>query len=231
MSRLAKDKLVVPGVSWACLSFVGNLDGGWVRPAEGAKHTEFMIKIRGAFGTKSEAEEHAKELQGLDNSVDIYVVNMYEWLLLPPPPVSEMTNVKYTDERLQAIMDGYKENQKHAAQMFEKRKEDMTAKPSGSNMPFLEAGDENSKFYSKPDETPIPHPADLVEKYKEEHPDKSMEELVKMADDEVARLIKERDEERKKNLATVEEVTEEASGSGSSSKGKEKMDPEQMFSA
>jgi hypothetical protein len=51
-----------------------------------------------------------------------------------------------------------------------------------------------------------------------------------MADDEVARLIKERDEERKKNLATVEEVTEEASGSGSSSKGKEKMDPEQMFS-
>ena len=60
MSRLAKDKLVVPGVSWACLSFVGNLDGGWVRPAEGAKHTEFMIKIRGAFGTKSEAEDHAK---------------------------------------------------------------------------------------------------------------------------------------------------------------------------
>ena len=223
MSRLTKDKLTVPGVSWACLSFVGNLDGGWVRPAEGAKHTEFMIKIRGAFGTKGEAEEHAKELQGMDNSVDIYVVNMYEWLLLPPPPVSEMDNVKYTDERLQAIMDGYKENQKHAAQMFEKRKEDMAAKPSGSNMPFLESGDENSKFYSKPDEEPIPHPSDLVDKYKQEHPDKSIEELVKMADDEVARLIKEREEERKKNLATVEEVPEEATGSGSSSKGKEKM--------
>ena len=221
MSRLAKDKLTVPGVSWACLSFVGNLDGGWVRPAEGAKHTEFMIKIRGAFGTKGEAEEHAKELQGMDNSVDIYVVNMYEWLLLPPPPVAEMENVKYTDERLQAIMDGYKENQKHAAQMFEKRKEDMAAKPSGSKMPFLEAGDENSKFYTKPDETPIPHPSELVDKYKEEHPDKSIEELVKMADEEVARLIKEREEERKNNLATVEEVAEESS---SSSKGKEKVD-------
>ena len=221
MSRLAKDKLTVPGVSWACLSFVGNLDGGWVRPAEGAKHTEFMIKIRGAFGTKSEAEEHAKELQGIDNSVDIYVVNMYEWLLLPPPPVAEMENVKYTDDRLQAIMDGYKENQKHAAQMFEKRKEDMTAKPSGSKMPFLEAGDENSKFYTKPDETPIPHPSELVDKYKQEHPDKSIEELVKMADEEVAKLIKEREEERKKNLPTVEEVAEESS---SSSKGKEKVD-------
>ena len=224
MSRLTKDKLTVPGMSWACLSFVGNLDGGWVRPAEGAKHTEFMIKIRGAFGSKGEAEEHAKELQNLDNSVDIYVVNMYEWLLLPPPPVSEMENVKYTDERLQAIMDGYKDNQKYAAQMFEKRKEDMTAKPSGSSMPFLEAGDENSKFYTKPDETPIPHPSELVEKFKGEHPDKSIEELVKMADEEVARLIKEREEERKKNLPAIEE---EASGS---SKGKEKMDPEQMFS-
>jgi hypothetical protein len=186
-----------------------------------------MIKIRGAFGTKNEAEEHAKELQGLDNSVDIYVVNMYEWLLLPPPPVSEMDNVKYNDERLQAIMDGYKENQKHAAQMFEKRKEDMTATPSGSKMPFLESGDENSKFYSKPDEAPIPHPSELVDKFKEEYPDKSMEELVKMADEEVAKLIKEREEERKKNLPTVEEVAEESS---SSSKGKEKMDPEQMFS-
>ena len=225
MSRLTKDKLTVPGVSWACLSFVGNLDGGWVRPAEGAKHTEFMIKIRGAFGSKIEAEEHANVLQGLDSSVDIYVVNMYEWLLLPPPPVSEMNNAKYTDERLQAIMDGYKENQKHAAQMFEKRKEDMTATPSGSKMPFLEAGDENSKFYTKPDEAPIPHPAELVEKYKEEHPDKSMEELVKMADEEVAKLIKEREEERKKNLPTVEEITEEASGSSSSKgKGKEKVD-------
>jgi hypothetical protein len=183
-----------------------------------------MIKIRGAFGSKVEAEEHAKELQDLDNSVDIYVVNMYEWLLLPPPPVSEMDNVKYTDDRLQAIMDGYKENQKHAAQMFEKRKEDMAATPSGSSMPYLEAGDENSKFYNKPDEAPIPHPSELVEKFKEEHPDKSMEELVKMADEEVARLIKEREEERKKNLPAIEE---EAS---SSSKGKEKMDPEQMFS-
>ena len=227
MSRLTKDKLTVPGLAWACLSFVGNLDGGWVRPAEGAKYTEFMIKIRGAFGTKDEAEDHAKELQSLDSSVDIYVVNMYEWLLLPPPPVSEMENVKYTDDRIQAIMDGYKQNQKHAAQMFEKRKEDMSAKPSGSSMPYLDPGDENSKFYNKPDEAPIPHPSEIVDKLKEEYPDKSIEELVKMADEEIARLIKEREEERKKNLPAIEEVTEEAS---SSSKGKEKMDPEQMFS-
>ena len=208
MSRLAKDKLTVPGVSWACLSFVGNLDGGWVRPAEGAKYTEFMIKIRGAFGTKAEAEEHAKELQGLDSSVDIYVVNMYEWLLLPPPPVSEMDNVKYTDERLQAIMDGYKENQRHAAQMFEKRKEDMTATPSGSKMPFLEAGDENSKFYTKPDEAPVSHPAEVLERLKKEKPDTPMDDLVKEADAIVAAEVEERQKQREA-AAKLEEVKEE----------------------
>ena len=199
MSALSKDKVVVPGLSWACLSFVGNLDGGWVRPSEGSKHTEFMIKIRGAFGSQQEADEHAKQLQTLDNSVDIYVVNMYEWLLLPPPPSYEMENVNYTDERLQAIMKGYKDNQKNAAIMFEKRKEEMNATPlgdPGDKLAFLEPGDENSKYYNKPDESPIPHPSELVEKYKTEFPDKSTEELVKMADEEIVKITKEREEAR-----------------------------------
>jgi hypothetical protein len=199
MASLTKDKITVPGLSWACISFVGNLDGGWVRPAEGSKHSEFLLKIRGAFGTQNEAEVHAKKLQESDSSVDIYVVNLYEWLLLPPPPSYEMENVNYTDERLQAIMKGYKDNQKNAAIMFEKRKEEMAATPSGDpgdKLAYLEPGDENSKYYNKPDEAPIPHPSELVEKYKEEHPDKSTEELVKMADEEVAKIMKEREEKR-----------------------------------
>jgi len=197
MSSLKKDKLIVPGLSWACLSYLGNLDNKWVRPAEGATHSEFLIKIRGAFGTRDEAEEHAKELQEMDNSVDIYVVNLYEWLLLPPPSASDMENVNYQDDRLDAIMKGYKENQKHAAQLFEKRKEDMYATPSGSEMPFIEAGDENSKFYSKPDEAPIPHPSEMLEKFKKDYPDKPLEELVKMADDAVKAQIETRERERK----------------------------------
>jgi hypothetical protein len=158
-----------------------------------------MIKIRGAFGSQQEADEHAKQLQTFDNSVDIYVVNMYEWLLLPPPPSYEMENVNYTDDRLQAIMKGYKDNQKNAAIMFEKRKEEMNATPlgdPGDKLAFLEPGDENSKYYNKPDESPIPHPSELVEKYKTEFPDKSTEELVKMADEEIVKITKEREEAR-----------------------------------
>lgn len=207
MSSLKRDSVTVSGLNWACLSFVGNLDGKWVRPVEGSKHDEFMIKIRGAFSTQEEADKHAKKLQEVDNSVDIYVVSLYEWLLIPPPPISEIENVNYTDERLQAIMQGYKDNQKNAAIMFEKRKEEMNAKPMGEpsdRLAYVDPGDENSKYYNKPDEKPIPHPSELVEKFKVEYPDKSQEELVKMADEEVQNVIKEREAEREKARKTEE---------------------------
>lgn len=196
MSSLKRDKLTVPGLAWACLSYVGNLDGNWVRPAPGATHSEFLIKIRGAFGTREEAEEHAKALQEVDNLIDIYVVNLYEWLLLPPPSSADMENVNYQDERLDAVMKGYRENQKHAAMLFEKRKEDMIAEASGSEMPYIEPGDENSKYYTKPDEAPIPHPSEFLETFKKDYPDKTEEELVKMADDAVQAVI----EQRKKTI-------------------------------
>ena len=61
--------------------------------------------------------------------------------------------------------------------------------------------DENSKFYSKPDEPPISHPADVLERLKSERPDAPMEELVKEADTIVRQEIEERQREREKNLA------------------------------
>jgi hypothetical protein len=71
--------------------------------------------------------------------------------------------------------------------MFEKRKRDMMAKPlEGSDTPFIEPGDENSKYYTKPDVPPMPHPADLLDDLKKEFPDVSMEELVAKADIRVA---------------------------------------------
>jgi hypothetical protein len=71
-------------------------------------------------------------------------------------------------------------------------------------MPFIDAADENSKFYTKPDVPPIPHPAEVLEKLQKEFPDKPIELLVKMADAEVQLEI----ERRKKEAPNSEtEVT------------------------
>ena len=183
MGTLEQDYLTVPGQLFACISFVG--------PDLPQKNEKFGMKIRGCFGTRDEASSHAKRLQKDDALVDIYVVDMYKWLLIPPDR-DQINDVHYQNEKLEEIMSKYKENQAAAATMFEKRKRDAMAKAQPGEFPYIDPADENSKFYTKPDVPPIPHPAEILEELKKEFPDKPIEELVKMADDKVAQIIEER---------------------------------------
>ena len=183
MSTLEQDYTTVPGQLYACLSVVG--------PEAPQKNDKFGIKIRGAFNSRDEAASHAKRLQKEDATFDIYVVDMYKWLLIPPDP-TKIEDVHYTNEKLEELMSGYKENQAQAAQMFAERKRDMIE----STSTFAKPGDENSKYYTKPDEPPISHPAEVLERLQKEKPDTPMEELVKEADTIVAKEIEERKEKR-----------------------------------
>lgn len=183
MSTLEQDYTTVPGQLYACLSVIG--------PEAPQKNDKFGIKIRGAFSTRDEAANHAKRLQKEDATFDIYVVDLYKWLLIPPDP-TKIEDVHYTNEKLEELMSGYKENQAQAAQMFAERKRDMIVSAST----FAKPGDENSKYYTKPDEPPISHPAEVLERLQKEKPDTPMEELVKEADTIVAKEIEERKEKR-----------------------------------
>lgn len=179
---LETDYTTVPGQAFACLSIIG--------PEAPQKNDKFGIKIRGAFATRDEAANHAKRLQKEDPTFDIYVVDLYKWLLIPPDPM-KIDEVHYNNEKLEEIMSGYKENQAQAARMFQERKQAMVA--NGNN---YVPGDENSKFYTKPDEAPISHPAEVLERLKKENPTISTEELVAEADAIVAREIEERRKQR-----------------------------------
>lgn len=183
MGSLEQDYLTVPGQLFACISFVG--------PDLPQKNEKLGMKIRGCFASRDEAASHAKRLQKEDALVDIYVVDMYKWLLVPPDR-DQIEDVHYQNEKLEEIMTKYRQNQTAAAAMFEKRKRDMMAKPADGPYPYLDPADENSKFYTKPDVPPIPHPADIVEELRKEFPDKTIAELVKMADERVNQIIEER---------------------------------------
>ena len=195
---LESDYTTVPGQIFACLSIVG--------PECPQKNEKFGIKIRGAFATRDEAANHAKRLQKEDPTFDIYVVDLYKWLLIPPDS-SKIEDVHYTNEKLEEIMSGYKENQSQAARMFQERKQAMVTDKN-----HFVAGDDNSKFYNKPDEAPISHPAEVLERLKKEKPDTPMEELVKEADEIVAEEMKQRQKQREEDAsrdAKLEEVKEE----------------------
>ena len=188
---LETDYTTVPGQIFACLSIIG--------PEAPQRNDKFGIKIRGAFATRDEAANHAKRLQKEDPTFDIYVVDMYKWLLIPPDP-TKIEDVHYTNEKLEEIMTGYKENKSQAARMFNERKSAMANQ--------ITPGDENSKFYTKPDEPPIAHPAEVLERLKKEKPDTPMEELVKEADEIVAKEIAERQKKREED-AKLGEIKEE----------------------
>ena len=202
MGSLEQDYLTVPGQLFACISFVG--------PDQPQKNEKLGMKIRGCFSTRDEAASHAKRLQKEDALVDIYVVDMYKWLLIPPDR-EQINDVHYQNDKLEEIMSKYRENQSMAAAMFEKRKRDMNAKPIAGDAPYIEPGDENSKFYTKPDVPPIPHPADLIDDLKKEFPDMEMPELVKLADERVSTEIARRkalEEAEAKVQATIPEGDE-----------------------
>jgi hypothetical protein len=205
---LEQDYTTVPGQLYACLSVVG--------PEAPQKNDKFGIKIRGAFASRDEAASHAKRLQKEDSTFDIYVVDMYKWLLIPPDPL-KIEDVHYNNEKLEEIMVGYKENQAEATRLFNERKRDMMEAKS-----FLKPGDENSKFYTKPDEAPVSHPADVIERLKKEKPDAPMEDLVKEADEIVAKEVEERRKKREAEAA----AEEEASTNGTIKESEEEGEPE-----
>jgi hypothetical protein len=180
---LEQDYLTVPGQLFACLSVVG--------PECPQKTDKFGIKIRGCFATRDEAASHAKRLQKEDATFDIYVVDMYKWLLIPPDN-TQIQDTHYGEEKLEEIMTNYRDNQKMATKMFEERKRDAMAVKAEGDMPYIKPGDENSKYYTKPDEPPISHPGEVMERLQKEKPDAPIEELVKEADEIVAKEIEER---------------------------------------
>ena len=191
---LEQDYTTVPGQVFACLSVVG--------PSCPQKTDKFGIKIRGCFSTKDEAANHAKRLQKEDSTFDIYVVDMYKWLLIPPDPAS-IEDSHYTNEKLEEIMEGYRENQREAARMFEDRKRDMIERKD-----YIKPGDDNSKYYSKPDEEPVDHPSDVLERLKTEKPDAPMEELIKEADAIVQAQLDDRKRVREEMLKKEEDEKE-----------------------
>ena len=190
---LETDYTTVPGQVFACISIVG--------PECPQKTDKFGIKLRGAFATRDEAANHAKRLQKEDPTFDIYVVDMYKWLLIPPDP-TKIEDVHYTNEKLEEIMTGYKDSQAQAARLFQERKQGMM------NAKSMTPGDDNSQYYTKPDEAPISHPAEVIERLKKEKPDTPMEDLVKEADAIVAAEAEERRKQREADNK-LEEVKEE----------------------
>lgn len=110
-----KDSEKLSGQNFALISIVS--------PQSDQKSENICLKIKGVFNTIEEANKHAEMLQKIDSTFDIYVVEMYSWLLVPPDP--SLMEQKHVDSKLNEIIGGHRESQLKAKMYFEERKREL----------------------------------------------------------------------------------------------------------
>ncbi len=127
--NLLKDNIRVPKQEFACVSFIA--------PGLRQKNDSIGLKIKGCFETLEQAQEHAADLMKEDSTFDVYAVEMYNWLLVPPDPKA-MENQIYHDERLNTLVHEHLLEQEVAKREFDLRK-DLLMKNKDVNKDLLAA--------------------------------------------------------------------------------------------
>lgn len=110
-----KDEERLSGQNYALISVVS--------PKGAQKCENICLKIKGVFNNLDEANKHAEILQKLDSTFDIYVVEMYSWLLVPPDPT--LIEQRHVDLKLNEIIGGHRESQLKSKMYFEERKREL----------------------------------------------------------------------------------------------------------
>ena len=113
---LQPDSMQIPGQKYALISVVS--------PTSNQKNDMCGVKIRGVFEDIESAKLQAKKLQSADPIFDVYLVELYKWL--PIPPNNDMIDDKvYQDSVLNNLISGHAEEQARAKDFFEQRKHDV----------------------------------------------------------------------------------------------------------
>lgn len=106
----------MPGQKYALISVVS--------PVSNQKNDACGVKIRGVFENINEAKKQAEMISKLDSIFDVYLVELYKWL--PIPPNDDMIkSQEYQDEVLNTLIQGHADEQIRAKQFFEERKHEV----------------------------------------------------------------------------------------------------------
>jgi hypothetical protein len=121
IDHLEEDAIQIPSQRFACISIVS--------PTSNQKYNTCALKIRGVFATEEEGKRHAERLSKIDTTFDVFLVDMYKWLPIPPD-ANMIENTVYQDKVLNDIIQGHKEQQMLVKQHFEEQKKNaMNAPP------------------------------------------------------------------------------------------------------
>lgn len=184
----SKPDIKIPGQNFWVLSYV-TPQGSLARDKNGIgmKSKECMVKCSGVYEFQEDAEQRAKEIRNTDPRIDVMVVDMYDFVSVPPPPIVNLTVRKhYTDERLAAMMYAQQKAAQYDRQIMEARKkrdEDkalqvMRKKTGNPNFEFPKPPAEVQKMHEENVASAIPARAPRQSKYTAEEIGRIMKEMV-----------------------------------------------------
>jgi len=157
----------VPGQQFLVISFVAP-------QGTRQKSKKVAIKFRGAFETEQEAKARVEEVHKFDPDFDVFFVDMYKWIELPPPFRTMMqTPMRYEDEDLNKTMQGYYRGIESSAREVKQRVQKAKA----------EAAERSAAYYKKEGITAPPSAAERKPRpeYNYTQPDLGNQEVVAKA--------------------------------------------------
>jgi hypothetical protein len=105
--------LKVPGQNWALIIVLGP-------DACAQRNVKFVQVLLGVFDTEAECDDHAKKLWQLGYQwFDIHRIPLYR--CMPYPPCTKCENVKYVEDEMNEIMNGYRRQEVYAQQALQER--------------------------------------------------------------------------------------------------------------
>ena len=128
---LEEDLIQIPSQRYALISIVS--------PQSTQKYNSCALKIRGVFATEDEGRRHADKLSKMDTTFDVFLVDMYKWLPIPPD-ADHIEDQVFQEQMLNDIIQGHKEQQMLVKQHFEERKMESIA----NHPPVIESNENDT---------------------------------------------------------------------------------------
>ena len=135
MDFLEEDTITIPSQNYALISIVS--------PQSNQKANITALKIKGVFEHKEDAQKYVSKLMQNDDTYDIFLVDMYKWLAIPPD-LSSIEGQVHQEKELNEIIQGHKEQQLLAKSHFEERKRYEIEKQLEKRLESLKAGESSS---------------------------------------------------------------------------------------
>lgn len=121
VDHLEEDTIQIPSQRFALISIVS--------PTSSQQFSTCALKIRGVFATEDEGRRHADKLSRVDTTFDVFLVDMYKWLPIPPD-TDKIEDKVYQDKVLNDLIQGHKDQQILVKEHFEEQKKNnMTVPP------------------------------------------------------------------------------------------------------